>query len=166
MKKNNKDKIQRILKAAYLQVFRANANPFRLALGFGLGVFAGILPGTGPIAAVVLATLFRVHKLTALLGSLITNTWITVVAFLFSIKTSAWMFGIDYQKLLKDWQLIVSNFEWQKLLDVSILKLIFIVASGFVMVAFILGMIGFVLSLIVILIAKKISQKAAKGRSL
>lgn len=51
MKKKNR--ILRLLKLIYIKLFRINDTPQKIAQGFGLGVFLGILPGTGPIAAAV-----------------------------------------------------------------------------------------------------------------
>ncbi|MDI6606430.1 MAG: DUF2062 domain-containing protein, partial [Candidatus Omnitrophota bacterium] len=81
------DRIRRLFRLFYLKVFRINDSPRKVALGMGLGVFSGILPGTGPIAAVCLAFIFRANRAAALLGSLITNTWLSFFIFLVAIKT-------------------------------------------------------------------------------
>ena len=48
-------------------------SPHRLALAFGLGIFLGVIPGTGAIAAAVVAALFRLNLPVMVAGSLLTN---------------------------------------------------------------------------------------------
>ncbi|MDD5669514.1 MAG: DUF2062 domain-containing protein, partial [Candidatus Omnitrophica bacterium] len=71
-----KNKLARFFKFIYLKIFRINDTPRKIAFGFGLGVFLGILPGTGPVASVIVAAFLHANKAAALLGSLITNTWL------------------------------------------------------------------------------------------
>ena len=63
------------LRHGYKQVLRIKSSPEDIALGMGLGVFIGLLPII-PLQTVVvlaLALLLRCSKLTALIGTLITN---------------------------------------------------------------------------------------------
>ena len=75
------NKIREYLRLILAKLFNINDTPHKIALGLGLGVFAGILPGTGPIAAIFLALAFRANRASALLGSLLTNTWLSLVTF-------------------------------------------------------------------------------------
>lgn len=54
----NKSSIRESFRSIYLKLFQINDTPQRIALGVGLGVFTGIIPGAGPIAALFLAMLF------------------------------------------------------------------------------------------------------------
>ena len=92
-------KIARFFKFLYLKLFRINDTPQRIAIGLGLGVFSGVLPGTGPVAALGLAFIFRVNRASALLGSIITNTWLSIPAFLLSVKVGAWLTGLNYHEV-------------------------------------------------------------------
>ena len=47
--------------------------PHRLGLAFGLGVFLGVIPGTGVIVAVGAATLFRLNLPLMVAGAMLTN---------------------------------------------------------------------------------------------
>jgi uncharacterized protein len=63
------------LRHGYKQILRIKSSPQDIALGMGLGVFIGLLPII-PLQTVVvlaLALLLRCSKLTALIGTLITN---------------------------------------------------------------------------------------------
>lgn len=96
-------KVSRFFKAVYLKLFRIDDTPQRIASGLGLGVFMGVLPGTGPIAALALAFLLRVNRASALLGSLLTNTWLSIPVFLLSLKAGAYITGVRYADLHRDW---------------------------------------------------------------
>jgi uncharacterized protein len=88
------DRIFRFFKFIYIKLFRIHDTPQRIALGFGLGVFTGILPGAGPIAAIFLALLFHANRASALLGSLITNTWLSVLTFSLSVRIGLGIMGL------------------------------------------------------------------------
>ncbi|PIR13657.1 MAG: hypothetical protein COV50_05635, partial [Flavobacteriales bacterium CG11_big_fil_rev_8_21_14_0_20_35_7] len=62
-----------------------NDTPQRIALGLGLGSALGMLPGTGPLAALFLAVVFKVNRASAFLGSLATNIWLSLVTFLLAL---------------------------------------------------------------------------------
>ena len=70
----------KLLQFLFDKLFKINDTPQKIALGFGLGVFAGIFPGTGPVAAILLAYVFRANRASALFGSLFTNTWLNSVS--------------------------------------------------------------------------------------
>src|SRR3989338_11447506 len=90
---------KRLLKFLYLKLFKINDTPQKIALGLGLGVFAGIFPGTGPAASLFLAFIFRANRASALIGSMLTNTWLSVVTLLLAIKLGALMFGIQWEEI-------------------------------------------------------------------
>ena len=89
------DKIKNSFKSIYDKLVGIKDSPQKIALGFGLGVFCGILPGTGPMASVVLAFVFRVNKVAALAGSLLTNTWLSLVTFVLAVKIGSMVTGAD-----------------------------------------------------------------------
>ncbi|WP_052813324.1 DUF2062 domain-containing protein [Desulfonatronum thioautotrophicum] len=63
------------LRHVYMKVLRIKSTPHAIALGMGLGVFIGLLPII-PLQSVVVLTLalaLRCSKLTALIGTLVTN---------------------------------------------------------------------------------------------
>jgi len=68
------NKFRGFFQLLYLKLIKINDTPQKIAFGFGLGVFSGIFPGTGPLAALFLALILRANRASALLGSLLTNT--------------------------------------------------------------------------------------------
>lgn len=139
----------------YIKLFKINDSPQRVALGFGLGVFSGILPGAGPIASLFLALLFRANRASALIGSLLTNTWISILTFVLAAKAGSVIFGIKWQQLRKDWNLFLINFNWQALFKLSVLKVILPVMIGYLLIALCAGALVYMITGALIIQAKK-----------
>ena len=70
-----------------------NEAPRRLALAFGLGVFLGIIPGTGAIAAAAVAALFRLNLPVMVAGALLTNPVTTPFVYVGSYFLGHWLMG-------------------------------------------------------------------------
>jgi len=110
--KKKSNSIVSLFKLIYLKLFRIDDTPQRIALGLGIGVLLGILPGSGPIAALFLAWVLRVNQASALLGSLFTNTWLSIVTFILSIKVGSIITKLNWQDVQRDWMLFLKNFHW------------------------------------------------------
>jgi len=134
----------------YLKLFFINDTPQKIALGLGLGVFLGIIPGTGPIAALVIASALRINRASALLGSLITNTWLSIVTFILSIKAGSAIMGLGWEEVYHNWQLLLREKSWTNLLQLSALSIILPVLVGYFLVAFSLGLVVYLFTLIII----------------
>lgn len=132
------------------RLFKINDSPQKVALGLGLGVFTGILPGTGPLAALFLASLLRLNRASAFLGSLITNTWLSIITFVFAVKLGALSFGVQWQDLYQGWKLIFSDFHWQAFLKASVLKVLLPVMTGYIEISLFLGLLAYISALIII----------------
>jgi len=157
-KSNNKprqNKIIRFFKFIYIKLFRINDTPQRISLGFGIGVFLGIIPLSGPIAALFLAWLFRLNRISALLGSLLTNTWLSIATFLIATKIGSSIMKLDWQDTYNNWKLILKNFHWFYLFKLSFLKIIFPLFIGYFIVAFIIGFMVYLITLMAILTYQK-----------
>ncbi len=150
--KNKKwgNRILRFFKLVYIKIFRIHDTPQRISLGLGLGVFLGILPGTGPIAAIFLALLLRVNRAASLLGSLLTNTWLSLVTFLLSIRVGSSIMGIDWHETQDNWIYFIRNFKSVDLLRLSALKIIWPVIIGYFIVSFCLGLRVYLITLPII----------------
>lgn len=146
-KKENKNSV---LRTIYIKLFKINDTPQRIALGTGLGVFSGIIPGTGPIAALFLALIFRANRAAALLGSLLTNTWLSIVTFLLSVKVGSVIMKVKWQDAQQDWIQFLKDFRWPNLFKFSALKIILPVIVGYFLVAFCLGLLIYLITLITI----------------
>jgi uncharacterized protein (DUF2062 family) len=142
--------MKKIVNLLYSKLVKINDSPQKIALGLGIGVFTGIFPGTGPLAALFLALLLRVNRASALIGSLLTNTWLSFVTFLLAIKLGSGLFGIGWQQLHQDWSSFLKGFNWLALFQLSILKVILPVITGYLLIAFCLGLIVYLVALLVL----------------
>jgi uncharacterized protein (DUF2062 family) len=154
-KKTIFNKSVRFLKFLYLKMFRIHDTPQRVSLGFGLGVFTGILPGMGPIAALVLAAIFRVNKAAALLGSILTNTWLSVVTIVLSIKIGAAIMGLEWHEVLNTWHQLLRDFHWKQLLESSVLKMMLPVLAGYLILSLCLAFIVYITALSILVFLKR-----------
>jgi len=138
------------LKKLYIKLFKINDTPQRIAAGLGVGVFLGILPGTGPLAALFLAWLLRLNRASALLGSLFTNTWLSIVTLLLSVKVGAAILGLNWEETREAWMLFLKDFHWLDLLKLSALNIILPVVVGYLTVAFCLGLAVYLITWIIL----------------
>lgn len=143
-------RIARFFKLIYLKLFRINDSPQRIALGFGLGVFTGVLPGTGPLAALGLALILRVNRASALLGSVLTNTWLSIPVFMLSIKAGSAVTRASYQTLKGEWSLLVKDFHWKTLFDIGAYKILGPIIVGYAAVSVAIGAVAYVATLAIL----------------
>jgi len=150
MKREKSNNILRLLRLIYIKLFRIHDTPQKIALGVGIGVFLGIIPGTGPIAAVFMAFILRVNRAAALLGSLLTNTWLSIVTFFLSIKVGSSIMRIDWQDVYRNWGQFLKDFKVVTLFKLATLKIILPVIIGYFVVSFCLGLIAYLITLTII----------------
>ena len=131
------------LKKVSSQLIGIQDSPHKIAFGFGLGVFLGILPGAGPIAAVTLAFILRVNKAAALAGSILTNTWMSVVTFALALKIGAGLTGTDWQTISDQCRALFKNFHFKDLFDVTILQILKPFLIGYTLVGLCAGFLGY-----------------------
>lgn len=134
--------LQRLFRLIYLKLVRINATPQKVALGAGIGVLSGILPGTGPIAAAALAFLFRANRAAALAGSLLTNTWLSFVIFIPAIKAGSFIFGVEWQAVQR-----------RQLVNLSFSQVILPVITGYLAIGILLGAASYLITLVIVKIA-------------
>lgn len=139
------------IKLLYLKLVKINDTPQKISLGFGLGVFLGIFPGTGPIAALFLALIFRVNRASALIGSLLTNTWLSFVTFLAALKIGSLILHVDWREVHQGSVNFLKNFSWLNLFKLSALKIMLPLILGYILIGFCLGILAYLISLILIL---------------
>jgi uncharacterized protein len=88
----------------YLRLIRLRGNPHELALGMAFGIFIGMTP-TLPfqtIFAITLALLFKASKITAALGTWISNPFTVYLIYKYCYKIGLGILGFDHNtKLLK-----------------------------------------------------------------
>ena len=143
------------LKKVSDQLLGIQDSPHKIAFGFGLGVFLGILPGAGPVASVTLAFIFRVNKAAALAGSVLTNTWLSFVTFALAVKLGAGLTGTEWQKVSVQCQELVKNFHFKNLFDAAILQILKPLMIGYLGVGLSAGILAYLLAYAVVGMKKK-----------
>ncbi|MEW6075549.1 MAG: DUF2062 domain-containing protein [Candidatus Omnitrophota bacterium] len=145
----------RFLRNVFFALVKINDTTQRVALGFGLGVTLGIIPGTGPIAALVLAALLRLNRAAALAGSVLTNTWMSVVTFLAAVKIGAAVYNIEWQEIRARWFFLMGDFRWKDVFSLSFLKIIFPVLFGYLVISLCCGMAAYIVSFFALKIVRR-----------
>lgn len=147
-------KLTRLLKALYYKLFRTNDSAQKKALGLGIGVFTGILPGTGPLAALFLASILRLNRATALLGSLVTNTWLSFITFLLAIKLGSAILHIDWQMVRENYAACIKDFHFADLFKLSVIRILAPLGIGYLVIAAGLGILVYLAAILLITIFK------------
>lgn len=148
-------RILRFFKLIYLKLFKINDTPQKIAVGLGLGVFFGTMPGMGPLAALFFAFILRVNRAGALLGSLLTNTWLSIPTFLVSVKVGSIVTGMSYKDIHEGWHSLIKNFKWAALFELSGYKIILPVVAGYIIVSFVIGFLAYIIALALFTYSKK-----------
>ncbi|MFA6973698.1 MAG: DUF2062 domain-containing protein [Parcubacteria group bacterium] len=92
------------LKNFFKQFFLINDSPHKVAGGAALGIFLGIVPGEGLITTLLLASLFRLNRLSATAGVLATNMWTTLVVLPIAAAVGGFIFHEKGEKLIDEFQ--------------------------------------------------------------
>lgn len=86
-------------------IFQIKESPHRIAFAFAIGVFMGISPllGLHYIGGVLLAMLFRLNKLVAIIGVSVNNPWTIVPISTFCVWVGAKLLEIKQVLPEMDW---------------------------------------------------------------
>lgn len=136
-------RFDRQLRYIYLRFIRLRGYPHELALGMASGIFVGMMPiiPFQTALAVALAIIFKGSKLTAALGTWISNPLTIYIIYRYCYQFGSFMLGYDHStKILAP---VVEAIHNGEVLN-SIIKILS--AEGTVMAAFLLG--GIVLGVI------------------
>ncbi|HRY82158.1 MAG TPA: DUF2062 domain-containing protein [Candidatus Moranbacteria bacterium] len=90
------------LKTFLKQFFLINDTPHKIAGGAALGIFLGITPGEGVLTTLILASIFRLNRLSATAGVLATNMWMTILVLPFSAGVGAFIFKTNAKDLINN----------------------------------------------------------------
>ncbi len=127
----------------YLRLIRLRGHPDELALGMAFGIFIGMMPiiPFQTALALALAIAFKASKITAALGTWITNPATTYIIYKYCFRVGSFILGYDHNtKILAP---VVEAINKGEVLN-SIIKILS--AEGMVVAAFLLG--GIVLGII------------------
>lgn len=155
LKKNPLIHALRLFKVLYLKLFRINDTPQKIAIGVGVGVFFGVVPGMGPFAALTLAFILKINKAAALLGSILTNTWLSIPTFLVSVKIGSLVTGSQYAEVSRAWAALMRDFRWSTLAETSLGTIVIPVVAGYSIVGLIVGAVAYAATLTILKIAKR-----------
>ena len=131
-------------------LFKINDSAQKIALGVGLGVFSGLMPVTGPAAALFLAFVFRANKASALLGSLLTNTWLSLITFVLAIKVGSAILRMRWQDVYQKAQGLIHGFSWIRFFKLSFLDILLPIIIGYIIIGLFLGAAGYLATLLII----------------
>lgn len=95
------EKIRRFFK----KFFSIKDTPHKIAAGAALGIFLGIVPGEGVLTTLILASIFRFNRVSALAGVVSTNMWATVAISPLAAGVGSFLFGENSQKLIQEFHL-------------------------------------------------------------
>ena len=151
-------KIKSFFKSVYQKLVLLDDSPHKIAGGLAVGVFLGILPGAGPIASVVVAFILHVNRAAALMGSLLTNTWFSIVTFFLAVRIGAFLTGVDWHSIQTECNNLLEHFSWRELFDVSILKVLKPLLIGYFVVGLVAGVCVYLISLFVVAQYKRIKS--------
>ncbi len=149
------EKIKKLLKNLYLKLRGINDSPNKIAAGFAIGVFFGILPCAGPLAAVLFAALFRVNKAAAFIGGLITNTWLSLILFVFSLKVGSAVLGVSWQDIYEQTKDLFEHFHIKNFFDPTVLEILKPLWLGYLLVDIAIAPVIYFITLIILLKRKK-----------
>ena len=141
---------KKILNVVFAKLFYINDSAEKIALGVSLGIFAGLLPGAGPAAALFLALIFRANRAAALLGSIITNTWLSIITFVLAIKVGSVILNLHWQAVSQKAQGLIHDFNWGKFFKLSFLEVLLPVITGYIVIGLFLGAVSYFITLLLI----------------
>jgi len=145
------NKLKRLAKLSYLRLLRIKDSPIKIALGFGLGVFMGVMPGVGPAVAFLLAFILKVNRVSALLGSLLFNTWFSFITLLLAIKIGAVVRGLSDRDVYSDWNGIIQGFKWERLFDVTFYDVFIPISIGYLIISLFFAVLATIVVYLVII---------------
>jgi uncharacterized protein (DUF2062 family) len=144
-------KLKRI-KNFFSKFFLINDSPHKIAAGAALGLFMGTVPGEGVIATLVVASIFRFNRLSATIGVLVFNMWMTLIVAPIAAIVGGFLFQVNYLNIVSDFNRTYS-LGWKYFLDdFFLLKIALPLMVGFIISA---GIISFGFYLILLYLLKK-----------
>lgn len=147
MTENKRGPIYRFFQILYAKLFVINDTPQKVAVGVGVGVFFGVFPGLGPLAALSFAFILRVNRAGALLGSILTNTWLSIPVFVLAAGIGSALTGSSYAEMRSAWTTLVNNFSWGSLVKLSAGDIFIPIIVGYLIVSMVIGLAAYLAAL-------------------
>lgn len=153
--------IKKFFQDIYQKIIGINDSPHKVGGGFAVGVFFGILPGAGPLAAVLLAHILRVNRASAFVGGLLTNSWLSIVAFALAVKIGAFLTGSNWHEISSKAKNLFKHFSWDVLRDGSTWALLKPVMAGFAAIGLAAAITSYVIVFFVVVVYRHRKKKAS-----
>lgn len=143
--------IKQFFCSLYHKLVEINDTPHRKAAGLGIGVFCGILPFMGPVAALLIAWIFQANRAAAFLGGLVTNMWLSWATFFIAAKTGAMVTGQSWGEIYEQCKELIKNFHFKDLFDASILEIMKPLMIGYAIIGALLAVGVYFITIFILL---------------
>lgn len=137
-----------------MKLVKTHDTDHKISMGFAIGIALGIIPGTGPLAALTVAFLLRANRASALLGSLMVNTWISVVLLVPAVQIAGLIFKLNWHTLYASWLNFLTSWRWQDVLRISIYKFILPILIGYGIISVGLSISAYIICRLILLYKK------------
>lgn len=126
-------------KQAVKKFFLIDDTPHKIAAGFALGVFWGIMPGEGVATALITALILRVNRLSATAGVVMSNMWGTFVVLPLAAFLGCLVFGGEPGVLIRDFQSTYSLGLRHLFTEIIFLEILLPLLVGFLVVSLVVS---------------------------
>lgn len=149
-------------KKIYNRFVILNDSPQKIAFGISIGFFCGIMPGIGPIASIFIAAVLKANKAAALLGSIISNTWISFISFLISLKAGSLITGLDWKGISQKLSAAIAKNDWAAVFKSTTTEVFFTIILGYFIVSIVISVLAGLISLLIAWAIEIIKHKKPK----
>lgn len=163
MTEKKQNPVVRFLHFLYVKLFAIDDTPQKVAAGVGIGVFFGVFPGLGPLAALFFAFILKVNRAGALLGSILTNTWISVPVFVLAAGMGSFVTGSSYADMQREWSALIADFSWGALVKLSAGGIFIPIITGYILVSICIGIAAYAIALAMMNIIARRKMLLKKG---
>ena len=141
----------------FRSIFQIKEPPHRIALSFAMGVFMGISPllGLHYLGAVLIAMIFRLNKLVAIIGVSVNNPWTIAPLSAFCVWVGTKLLGIKQVLPEVDWgsislsSIVMNLTDMEKLM--ALIKELWPILSAFFVGSFLICTIASIASYFIML---------------
>jgi uncharacterized protein (DUF2062 family) len=148
------EKFKKDIQSFIQECVNVDDTPHRIAFAFSLGVFIGILPFAGVIAAIAIAMYFKLNKPAIVLGSVITNTWLGFIVLAISIQWACYILKVDFNLVKIKIEGLFKNFHWEALNDPYFTQIMGAVVLWYLILSLVLSFLSYFVCLAVIYFKK------------
>jgi len=120
-------------------------SPHRVAFGFAVGIFAGVVPGVGPVFAVFGAWALRASKTAAVTGAVLTNTWINLLTFPAAVSLGAFTLELDKFQIGKEWDNLIKDFTWARFRELVFQNGALAIFTGYLIIGLACAFVSYIL---------------------